>query len=56
MLNTTNIVWCFILQSGSALYGIVVYDATDCKPFPCCQTYGTFTCPLKVIKMIEKIE
>jgi len=48
--------FCSILQSSSAIYGIVVYEANDCKPFPCCRSYGTFTSPQKVIKIIEKIE
>lgn len=49
-------IYLTILQSSSAIYGIVVYEANDCKPYPCCRTYGTFTSPQKVIKMIEKIE
>lgn len=46
----------YISENSNALYGIVTYQAADCLPHLCTDTFGPFSSPTKVLAAIERLE
>lgn len=46
----------YVPEGTNTLYGIVLYQASDCMPFPNCQTYGPFSNPQKMLHTLDKLE
>ncbi|XP_060532010.1 mediator of RNA polymerase II transcription subunit 25 isoform X2 [Cylas formicarius] len=46
----------YISENTNSLYGIVTYQAADCLPNPCTNTYGPLSSPAKVLGIIDRLE
>lgn len=46
----------YISENSNSFYGIVTYQAADCLPHLCTDTFGPFSSPTKVLGAIERLE